>query len=288
VRVWGTAAQPARLPVRTGFTAVALDLDSDASSAAAFAMADRGGRPARSVWQQCRLRELFGGFAGKDFAGWQRQLDAMLVHPRLSHLALPGISPVTAAPWSTSPRWRRVSVPFMSAIYVSIRARGVFGSLMMEVAKTGIIVDRFSAPAIIARVSTRRCRLPQKTSCGPSCLGARSANSGLGPCSKPTSGLRHRPRGRRRISAGSLSATAAVPLRSGTFFQARLGRRCWAPLVPQRLRRAVAGPVFSGCSLTCPRSGYCARPPHGRRSRTAGASLRECVSNLSPRCRCAH
>ena len=41
VRVWGTAREPSRLPVREGLTALALDLRSDASVDTAWAEADR-------------------------------------------------------------------------------------------------------------------------------------------------------------------------------------------------------------------------------------------------------
>ena len=245
VRVWGTAREPARLPVRAGFTAVALDLDSDASVSAAFAMADRGAGGLDLLVNNAGYG-LFGGFAERDFAGWQRQLDAMLVRTlRLSHLALPGmLARNRGAVVNVSSLAAEFPLPFMSGYNVVKSGLAAFSeSLMMEVARTGIIVIDFRPGDYrtgfnqTMQTASERHLAPER----PRAVRQQRAWTVL------EANLRAAPPPARAAAdlRRALVRHRSGTVRSGTFFQARLAPLL-APLFPQRLRRAAAARYF-GC-----------------------------------------
>jgi short-subunit dehydrogenase len=88
VQVWGTARDPARLPVRPGFHPVALELGDGAAAEHILLESDHAAGGFDLVINNAGYG-AFGGFAETDFSVWQRQLELMLVNTaRLSHAAL--------------------------------------------------------------------------------------------------------------------------------------------------------------------------------------------------------
>ena len=159
---------------------------------------------------------VFGTFAGRDFADWRRQLDAMLGRTlRLSHLALRGmLARNRGALVNVSSLAAEFPLPFMSGYNVVKAGLAAFSeSLMIEVAGTGVIVIDFR-PAITARISTRRCR--------------------------PTQGCISRPSRRRRTAAQRAWAVLEANLRT-----APPPARAAADL-RRALRRHRSGTVRSG------------------------------------------
>jgi len=246
VQVWGTARDPARLPVIAGLSAVALDLDSDASVDAAFTAAGREAGGLDLVVNNAGYG-LFGSFDELDFAGWRRQLDAMLVRTlRLSHLALRSMRARNCgALVNVSSLAVEFPLPFMSGYNVVKSGLAAFSeSLMMEVAGTGVIVIDF-------RPGDYRTNFNQ------------TMQTASEQCSSPDQARADR---RRRawsvldanLRAAPLPARAAADLRrallrrrsgtvrSGSYFQARLAPLL-VRLIPLRLRRAAAARYF-GCS----------------------------------------
>lgn len=246
VGVWGTARDPARLPVREGLTPVALDLDADASVDVAFQKADSVAGGFDIVVNNAGYG-LWGSFADRDFAGWRRQIDAMLVRTlRLSHLALPGmLARKRGAMVNVSSLAVDFPMPYMSGYNVVKAGLAAFSeSLMMEVAGTGVVVIDF-------RPGDYRTNFNQT-------MQERSA-SDISPSTPQTDRLRRSlavidanlqaapPPGRaacdlRRALLRNRSGT----VRSGTFFQAQLAPLL-ARLIPLGLRRAAMARYF-GCS----------------------------------------
>ena len=246
VGVWGTARDPARLPVREGFTPVALDLDADTSVDEAFQKAD-GDAGGFDVVVNNAGYGLFGLFADRNFSDWRRQLDAMLIRTlRLSHLGLPGmLARNRGAMVNVSSLAVDFPLPFMSGYNVVKAGLAAFSeSLMIEVAGTGVIVIDF-------RPGDYRTNFNQKM----------QANSGthLSPAAPPADRLR------RAWNVLETNLQAAPPpmraaadlrralrrrrsgtVRSGTFFQARLAPLL-VRLIPLGWRRAATARYF-GCS----------------------------------------
>ena len=246
VRVWGTARDPARLPVRAGFTAVALDLDSETSVDAAFAAANAGAGGLDLVVNNAGYG-VFGTFVDRDFAEWRRQLEAMLVRSlQLSHRALQAMRARNrGALVNVSSLAVEFPLRFMSGYNVVKSGLAAFSeSLMIEVAGTDIIVIDFrpgdyrtgfnkmmqavsekdSAPGLARAVRQERAWSVLEANLQAAPLPARAA------ADLRRALLRHR------------SGT----VRSGNFFQARLAPLL-ARLVPLHLRRAVTARYF-GCS----------------------------------------
>jgi NAD(P)-dependent dehydrogenase (short-subunit alcohol dehydrogenase family) len=246
VRVWGTARDPARIPVRAGFMAVALDLDSEASVDAAFAAADAGAGGLDLVVNNAGYG-LFGAFADQDFAGWRRQLEAMLVRTlQLSHQALHAMRARNrGALVNVSSLAVDFPLPFMSGYNVAKAGLAAFSeSLMIEVAGTDVIVIDFRP----GDYRTGFNKMMQSI-------------SGKDPTPEPARDVRQQQAWsvlEANLQSAPPPARAAVDLRrallrhrsatvrSGAFFQARLAPLL-ARLAPLQLRRAVAARYF-GCS----------------------------------------
>jgi uncharacterized protein len=246
VRVWGTAHEAARLPARTGFTAVALDLDSEASVSAAFSMADRGAGGLDLVVNNAGYG-LFGPFTDKDFAEWQRQLDAMLVRTlQLSHLALRGmLARNRGALVNVSSMAAEFPLPFMSGYNVVKSGLAAFSeSLMIEVARTGIIVVDFRPGDYrtgfnqTMQAASARHFAPEQTRSVRQERTWAVLESNLRAAPPPARAAADLRRALVRHRSGTV--------RSGTLFQTRLAPLL-ARLVPLCLRRAVAARYF-GCS----------------------------------------
>jgi NAD(P)-dependent dehydrogenase (short-subunit alcohol dehydrogenase family) len=246
VRVWGTARDPARLPALQGLAAVALDLDSDASVDAAFAEAEHDAGGLDLVVNNAGYG-LFGDFAGLGFAGWQRQLDTMLVRTlRLSHLALRAmLARNRGALVNVSSLAAEFPLPFMSGYNVVKSGLAAFSeSLMIEVAGTGIIVIDFRPGDYRTGFNQTMQTISEKHLPAGTVPADRRQRAwtvldanlrGAPPPARAAADLR---RALRRHRSGTI--------RSGTFFQARL-----APLlvrfIPLGLRRAALARYF-GCS----------------------------------------
>jgi len=245
VRVWGTARDPARLPVRPGFTAVALDLDSDASVDAAFALADREAGGLDLVVNNAGYG-LFGAFAERDFAEWQRQLDAMLVRTlRLSHRALRGMLVRNrGAVVNVSSLAAEFPIPFLSGYNAVKAGLAAFSeSLMMEVATTDVIVIDFRPGDYRTGFNQTMQAASEKHFASGLPQGIRQQRA----WSVLEANLRAAPPPARAAAdlRRALLRHRGGTVRSGTFFQARLAPLL-ARLVPLRLRRAAAARYF-GC-----------------------------------------
>lgn len=246
VRVWGTARDPARLPGRAGFTAVTLDLDSDASVDAAFAAADQGAGGLDLVVNNAGYG-LFGAFAEGDFAGWRRQLDAMLVRTlRLSQLALrPMLARNRGAVVNVSSLAAEFPLPFMSGYNVVKSGLAAFSeSLMIEVAGTGVIVIDFRPGDYrtgfnqTMQASSEKHFAPDPTRADRRQRAWNVLEANLRAAPPPVRAATDLRRALRRHRSGTV--------RSGTFLQARLAPLL-ARLIPLSLRRAAAARYF-GCS----------------------------------------
>ena len=243
VRVWGTGRDPARLPARAGFAPVALDLDADASVAAAFQQAE-GAAGGLDLVVNSAGYGLYGPFAERDFADWRRQLDAMFVRTlQLSHLALRGlVSRNRGALVNVSSLAVEFPLPFMSGYNAAKAGLSAFSeSLMIEVAGTGVIVIDF-------RPGDYRTGFNQTM---------QAASDNLAPPAGPSS--RRVQQAWTRLEANLQSAPPPAraagdlrralrrgrsgTVRSGTFFQARLAP--WlVRLAPAWLHRAVTARYF--------------------------------------------
>jgi short-subunit dehydrogenase len=245
VRVWGTARDPARLPVRAGFTAVALDLDSDASVDAAFSAADAGAGGLDLVINNAGYG-LFGAFAGRDFAEWQRQLETMLVRTlRLSQLALRGmLARNRGAMVNVSSLAADFPLPFMSGYNVVKSGLAAFSeSLMIEVAGTGVIVIDFR-PGDYRTGFNQTMQAISENHFAP---GPDRSDRRRRAWTALQANLRTAPPPARAAAdlRRALCRHRSGTVRSGTFFQARLAPLL-ARLIPLSLRRAFAARYF-GC-----------------------------------------
>jgi short-subunit dehydrogenase len=243
VRVWGTGRDPERLPVRTGFTPVALDLDSDQSVEAAFQLAD-GAAGGLDLVVNSAGYGLFGPFAEREFADWRRQLEAMFVRTlQLSHLALRGMrARRRGALVNISSLAVELPLPFMSGYNAAKAGLSAFSeSLMVEVAGTGVIVIDF-------RPGDYRTGFNQTM---------QATSDPLPPSASPTSPRVQHAWARLEANLQSAPAPAraagdlrralrrgrSATVRSGSFFQARLAP--WLPrLAPAWLCRAVTARYF--------------------------------------------
>ena len=243
VRVWGTGRDPDRLPARSGFTPVALDLDSDQSVEAAFQLAD-GAAGGLDLVVNSAGYGLFGPFAEREFADWRRQLEAMFVRTlQLSHLALRGMcARRRGALVNISSLAVELPLPFMSGYNAAKAGLSAFSeSLMVEVAGTGVIVIDF-------RPGDYRTGFNQTM---------QATSDPLPPSASPTSPRVQHAWARLEANLQSAPAPAraagdlrralrrgrSATVRSGSFFQARLAP--WLPrLAPAWLRRAVTARYF--------------------------------------------
>jgi short-subunit dehydrogenase len=246
LRVWGTARDPGRLPVRPGFTAIAMDLDSDASVDAAIAEAEQQSGGLDLVINNAGYG-VFGSFAGQDFAMWQGQIEAMLVRTmRLSHLALrPMFARNRGTLVNVSSLAAEFPIPFMSGYNVVKSGLAAFSeSMMIEVARTRVIVIDFR-PGDYRTGFNQTMQAISENNLTPGAVPPdrrqrawRVIDANVRTAPLPTRAVADL----RRALASNRSGT----VRSGSFFQAHL-----APFlvrfIPLRLRRAATA-LYFGCS----------------------------------------
>jgi uncharacterized protein len=242
VRVWGTGRDPARLPTQDGFAPVVLDLDAPDSVSAAFRQAEEAAGGLDLVIN-CAGYGVFGPFAAREFADWQRQIDAMLVRTtQLAHLALQGmLARRRGALVTVTSLAVEFPLPFMSGYNVAKAGLSAFcESLMVEVAGSGVIILEF-------RPGDHRTGFNQS-------MEALSAQSPVSSASAPRTdrvwerleeNLRSAPppaRAARDLRRALLRGRSGV-VRSGSLVQAHLAP--WLTRVaPAPIRRAVIGRYF--------------------------------------------
>ena len=145
VEVWGTSRDPARLPARAGFHAVALELGDGPAAERHFLDADKSAGGFDLVINNAGFG-AFGAFAHTDFAVWEEQLRMMLVNTaRLSHAALRGmLARRHGALVNISSIAGEFGMPYQ-AVYNTTKAglSALNESLMYEVKGTGVIVLDF-------------------------------------------------------------------------------------------------------------------------------------------------
>ena len=145
VQVWGTARDLKRLPARSGFHPVALELSDGAAAEAAFLTAESAAGGFDLVINNAGFG-VFGGFVEKDFAVWQRQIEIMLVNTaRLSHAALRVmLRRNRGALVNVSSLAAEFPLPYQSA-YNLVKAglSALSESLILETRGTGVIVIDF-------------------------------------------------------------------------------------------------------------------------------------------------
>jgi short-subunit dehydrogenase len=145
VAVWGTSRNPARLPVRTGFHGVQMELGDGAAAEKAFKDAEQAAGGFDLVINNAGFG-AFGSFAHTDFAVWEEQLRVMLVNTaRLSHVALRGmLARRRGALVNISSIAGEFSLPYQSAYNATKAGLSALNeSLMYEVKGTGVIIIDF-------------------------------------------------------------------------------------------------------------------------------------------------
>ncbi len=151
VRVWGTARDPARLGELGArypslFTPVALDLADAPAAGAAFAAAAGTAGGFDLVIQNAGYGGTFGEFSVVDFAGWQAQLEAMLLTTaRLSQAALqPMRERKRGCLVHISSIAAEFPLPFLSGYNVAKAGLSALSeSLIFECRRTGVTVIDF-------------------------------------------------------------------------------------------------------------------------------------------------
>ncbi|HSY53233.1 MAG TPA: SDR family NAD(P)-dependent oxidoreductase [Opitutaceae bacterium] len=146
VRVWGTARDATRLPVRENFFPVVLDLAEPAAAEANFLRAAAAAGGAFDLVINNAGYGVFGPFAGTDFAVWQAQLDAMLPATfRLAHAALrPMLERRRGCLVNVSSLAAEFPLPFMSGYNAAKAGLSAFSeSLAFETRGTGVSVIDF-------------------------------------------------------------------------------------------------------------------------------------------------
>ncbi|MDD3180922.1 MAG: SDR family NAD(P)-dependent oxidoreductase [Opitutaceae bacterium] len=145
VEVWGTSRDPARLPTRERFHALALDLADGARLEAVLAEADSAAGGFDLVINNAGYG-IFGAFAGTEFAVWQAQIEAMLINTaRLTHAALRRqLARNHGAIVNLSSLAAEFPLPYQSAYNMAKSGLSALNeSLMVEVAGTGVIILDF-------------------------------------------------------------------------------------------------------------------------------------------------
>ncbi len=145
VEVWGTSRDAARLPSRTRFHAVALELADSVAAEQAFLDAERTAGGFDLVVNNAGFG-TFGAFAHTDFSVWEEQFRVMLVNTaRLAHLALRGmLTRHRGALVNISSIAGEFGLPYQ-ATYNAVKAglSALNESLMYEVRDTGVIIIDF-------------------------------------------------------------------------------------------------------------------------------------------------
>ena len=145
VEVWGTSRDLSRLPARTGFHAVALELGDGPAAERAYFAADQAAGGFDLVINNAGFG-AFGSFAHTDFAVWEEQLRMMLVNTaRLSHAALRGmLARRRGALVNISSLAAEFGLPYQAAYNMTKAGLSALNeSLMYEVKGTGVIVIDF-------------------------------------------------------------------------------------------------------------------------------------------------
>jgi len=249
--VWAPPAIRA-LPARAGFTPVALDLDADASVAAAFQKADgdAGGFDSSSTTPAMACTEPSWNATLPTGSGSLTPCWAARCGCRTSCAGM--LARNRGAVVNVSSLAVDFPLPFMSGYNVVKAGLAAFSeSMMIEVAGTSVIVIDF-------RPGDYRTRFNQTM----------QARSGIHPPTEAPAADRRRRAWtmleenidrRLRDTRGGRSASGApaspqLHRQVGTFFQAWLAPLL-ARLVPLGLRRAATARYF-GCFLTCPGFAY--------------------------------
>lgn len=145
VEVWGTSREAARLPTRSGFHAVALELADGTAAERAFLEAERTAGGFDVVVNNAGFG-AFGAFAHTDFSVWEEQFRIMLVNTaRLAHAALRGmLARRRGALVNISSLAGEFGMPYQ-ATYNAVKAglSALNESLMYEVRDTGVIIIDF-------------------------------------------------------------------------------------------------------------------------------------------------
>jgi short-subunit dehydrogenase len=145
VEVWGTSRDQARLPARSGFHGLKLELGDGAAAEKIFLEAERAAGGFDVVINNAGFG-AFGAFAHTDFSVWEEQLRVMLVNTaRLSHAALRGmLARKRGALVNISSIAGEFGMPYQ-AVYNTTKAglSALNESLMYEVKDTGVIVIDF-------------------------------------------------------------------------------------------------------------------------------------------------
>lgn len=145
VEVWGTARDLARVPDRTGFHGVQLELADGAAAENAFLAADHAAGGFDIVINNAGYG-AFGGFTATDFAVWEKQFQVMLVNTaRLARVALHGMQRRDrGALVNISSIAAEFALPYQP-VYNAVKSglSALSESLMYEVAGSGVIVIDF-------------------------------------------------------------------------------------------------------------------------------------------------
>ena len=244
VRVWGTSRDPSRLAGlgRAGFTPLALDLAAPAAASAAFLKASAEAVGAFDLVVNNAGYGVFAEFAGAEWGVWQAQLDAMLgTNLRLAHAACRAMrARGRGCLVNVSSLAVEFPLPFMSGYNVAKAGLSALSeSLLFESRGTGVRILDF-------RPGDYRTAF----------------NHAMQPQNPPSGGGASRPERAWRV-LDALLASAPPPeraagdlrrallagrrgiVRSGTFFQARLGPLL-ARVLPEAVVRASVARYF-GC-----------------------------------------
>lgn len=145
VEVWGTSRDAARLPPRSRFHAVALELADGTAAERAFLEAEQAAGGFDVVVNNAGFG-AFGAFAHTDFLVWEEQFRIMLVNTaRLAHIALRGmLARRRGALVNISSIAGEFGLPYQ-ATYNTVKAglSALNESLMYEVRDTGVIIIDF-------------------------------------------------------------------------------------------------------------------------------------------------
>ena len=232
VRVWGTARDSARLPVRENFSPVTLDLADPLAAGKVFLDAAEAAGGAFDLVINNAGYGIFSQFAAADFAVWQAQLDAMLSATfQLTHVALRQmLARRHGCLVNVSSLAAEFPLPFMSGYNVAKAGLSALSeSLIFETRGTGISVIDF-------RPGDYRTSFNQamtRSSAEPNEIEARAwqcLETNLQAAPPPARAAADLRRALLRGCSGTV--------RSGSFFQARLAPLL-ARLAPLALRRAV-------------------------------------------------
>lgn len=234
--VWGTARDPSRLPNRTGFHPVTLELADGDRAEVAFHEAESQANGFDVVINNAGFG-VYGSFAHTEFSVWEEQFRVMLVNTaRLAHVSLRGmLRRNRGAVVNISSLAAEFALPYQPA-YNAVKAglSALNESLMYEVKGTGVIIIDFR-PGDYCTDFDGSVRRPDQVGLDPSNAGRMSrawtAFEGMmrsGPAPS------HAAQALRRALLKGRSGT----VRTGRFFQARL-----APFLtrfaPLRLKRRI-------------------------------------------------